>query len=234
VQNLINVDRVSRVITVYGERLPLRTFDLVVPGDTSSAAYPIALGSILPESAVTVPFVGLNAGRIAFFRHLQAMGAHLVMTPDPQAVQATGGEPVGDITVHSAKLRNVPVAPESIPAMIDEIPLLAVVACLADRPWEIRNAERLRVKETDRIRTTIEMLRAMGAEVEEFEDGMGGPGGQKFKGGRYDCLGDHRISMACAVAAWCATGPTELIGGEAVKISFPRFFQVMSEIVEHM
>lgn len=233
VQNLIDVDRMSRSITVYGGRLPLRSFDLVVPGDSSSAAYPIALGCILPESSVTTPFVSLNPGRIAFYRHLQAMGAHLVLTPDAQALQATGGEPVGDITVHSAKLRNIPIAPERIPAMIDELPLLAVISCIADHRWEIRHAERLRVKESDRISTTVAMLRAIGADVEEFDDGLGGPGGQKLTGGKVDCAGDHRIVMAASVGAWCSKGRSELSGSESVKISFPGFFKIMDDLVEH-
>ena len=231
-RDLVEVDRVSRTISVYGEQLPLKPFDLVIPGDTSSAAYPITLATLLPESTVTVPFVGLNPGRIAFFRHLQAMGAKVVITPDAGAAQATGGEPVGDLAVHTSKLRNVPIAPERIPAMIDELPLLAAVACQADRSWEIRGAERLRSKETDRIATITAVLNAMGAEVEEYEDGLGGPGGQKFKGGTVDCASDHRIAMTAAVAAWCADSPTTLIGADSVRISFPTFFPKMAELVE--
>lgn len=230
---LISIERLERTITVRGEMLPLRAFELVIPGDPSAAAYPIALTALLPESSLTGPFVGLNAGRIAFFRHLQAMGGHLVMTPDADAAEATGGEPVGEIAVHSTKMKNVPVPPERIPAMIDELPLLAVVSCLADREWEIRNAERLRVKESDRVATTAAVLRAMGAEIEEHEDGWSGPGGQELKGGEVESTGDHRIAMTAAVAAWCATGPTTLQGAESVSASFPGFFERMSDLVEH-
>jgi 3-phosphoshikimate 1-carboxyvinyltransferase len=231
--DLVSIDRLERTITVQGEMLPLPRFDLVIPGDPSAAAYPIALAALLPESSLTVPFVGLNAGRIAFFRHLQAMGAHLVMTPDAQAAAATGGEPVGEIAVHYTKLKNVPLPPERIPAMIDELPLLAVVACLAEGPWEIRNAERLRVKESDRIATTAAMLHSMGVEVEELDDGWCGPGGQELQGGVLESEGDHRIAMTAAVAAWCAKGETTLEGADCVAISFPGFFERMSDLAEY-
>jgi 3-phosphoshikimate 1-carboxyvinyltransferase len=232
-RDVVSVDRMKRSITVNGENIPLRPFDIVIPGDPSSAAYPIALATLLPESTFTAPFVSLNAGRIAFYRHLQAMGAHVVMTPDSFQGQATLGEPVGEIMVISSKLKNVPLDPTRIPAMIDEIPLLAVVACLSDRPWEITGAERLREKETDRITTTVEMLRAMGAEIVESRDGLGGMGNQTLSGGTVDCMGDHRIAMSAAIAAWCAKGPTTIRGAECVGISFPRFFACMKDLVEY-
>ncbi len=232
-RELITVDRMEKTITVYGDQLPLPAFDIVIPGDPSSAAYPMALATLLPESSLTVPFIGLNAGRIAFFRHLQAMGAHLVITPDAHASRSTGGEPVGEIHLHSAKLKNVPLDPERIPAMIDEIPLLAVIACLSERPWEITGADRLREKETDRIANTATMLRSLGASVEELPDGLSGPGGQIFAGGRIDCMGDHRIAMAGAVAGWCAQGPTVIEGAGSVRVSFPGFFERMTDLVEY-
>jgi len=232
-KDLVSVDRIGKTISVRGEQLPLPPFDLVIPGDPSSAAYPIALATLLPESTLTVPFVGLNAGRIAFFRHLQAMGANLVFTLDSQPAKSTGGEPVGEIDVLSSRLKNVPIDPERIPALIDELPLLAVVACLSDRPWAISGASRLREKETDRITTTAMMLRSLGAEVDENRDGLSGLGGQKFKGGTVDCMGDHRIAMTAAVAAWCSQGQTTIVGSECVKISFAAFFQQMRDLVQY-
>jgi len=229
----VSVDRIGKTVTVHGERLPLRSFELVIPGDPSSAAYPVALATLLPESSLTVPFVGINAGRIAFFRHLQAMGAHLVITPDAHAGHATLGEPVGEVIAHSARLKNVPVDPGRIPALIDELPLLAVVACLSDRPWEISGAARLREKESDRIATTSTMLRGMGAAVEERPDGLAGDGGQKLSGGSVDCMGDHRIAMSAAVAAWCASGPSTILDAACVNISFPGFFSQMGDLVEY-
>lgn len=229
----VSIDSIGKTVTVYGESLPLKSFDLVIPGDPSSGAYPITLATILRESSLTLPFIGINAGRIAFLRHLQAMGARLVMTPDPHTTRATHGEPVGEIMVHSAKLKNVPIDPDRIPAMIDELPLLSVIACLSESPWEIRGAKRLREKESDRIRTTVEMLRSLGAEVEELEDGLRGPGGREFTGGEVDGKGDHRIVMSAAVGGWCAKGPTRIVGADCVRISFPGFFKSMLDLVEH-
>jgi len=229
----VEIDRMDKTITVKGGELPLENFDLVIPGDPSAAAYPISLATLMKESTVTVPFVGLNAGRIAFYRHLQAMGAQLVMTPDPHGQDATGGEAVGEIMVISSSLKNVPVDPERIPALIDEVPLLSVIACISDRPWEITGARRLREKETDRIETTVGMLRSIGAEVEGLEDGMKGPGEQRIRGGVVDPGGDHRIAMCAAVAAWCASDETEILSPDCVRYSYPEFFEQMSELVEY-
>lgn len=232
-KNIIKIDRIAKTILVNGRNLPLEPFDIVIPGDPSSAAYPTALATLLPESSLTVPFVGINPGRIAFYRHLQAMGAHLVLTPDPHGGSSTGGEPVGEFHLHSAKLKNVPLDPDRIPAMIDEIPLLAVVASLSERDWEISGASRLREKETDRLSTTAKMLRSLGGEIEEFEDGLKGPGSQVLSGGEVDCGGDHRIAMAAAVGAWCCKGPSIIRSAESVRISFPRFFERMMDLVEY-
>jgi 3-phosphoshikimate 1-carboxyvinyltransferase len=230
--HVVEVDRLARTITVHGGTLPLKRFDIVIPGDTSSAAYPITLALLLPESSVTVPYVGLNPGRTAFFRHLQLMGGSLIMEPDQGGSSTTGGEPVGDIVAHSSRLRNIPLDPERIPAMIDELPLLAVVSCVSDGPWEIRDVVRLRFKETDRIKTTVAVIRGMGGEVEEHEDGLSGPGGQVFAGGEVTSAGDHRIAMIAAVAGWLARGPSVLHGVECMKVSFPGFFDKMGELVE--
>jgi 3-phosphoshikimate 1-carboxyvinyltransferase len=230
--SIVDVDRLNKIVSIHGGGLPFKHFDIVIPGDTSSAAYPIALAVILPESALTATYVGLNPGRTAFYRHLQLMGGQVVMEPDPRGSNVTGGEPVGDIVARSSKLRNIPLDPERIPAMIDELPLLSVISCLADGPWAIRDAVRLRVKETDRIRTTAAVIRGMGAEVEEHEDGLSGPGGQIFWGGEVKSEGDHRIAMIASVAAWCSRGPSIIHGADCVKISFPTFYERMQELVE--
>jgi 3-phosphoshikimate 1-carboxyvinyltransferase len=229
----IEIDRINRTVSMDEGGLPLKHFDIVIPGDASSAAYPLALAIILPESALTATYVGLNPGRTAFYRHLQLMGAQVVMEPDSRGFASTAGEPVGDIVARSSKLRNIPLDPERIPAMIDELPLLSVISCFADGPWEIRDAERLRVKETDRIRTTAAVIRGMGGEVEEHPDGLSGPGGQVFWGGEVSSEGDHRILMIAAVAAWCSRGPSTIHGAECVSISFPTFFDRMNELVEY-
>jgi 3-phosphoshikimate 1-carboxyvinyltransferase len=230
---VVEIDRLARTVTVHGDVLPLKRFDMVIPGDASSAAYPVTLALLLPESSVTVPYVGLNPGRTAYFRHLQLMGGNLIMEPDQRGSTNTGGEPVGDIVAHSSRLRNVPLDPERIPAMIDELPLLGVVSCVSDGPWEIRDAERLRVKETDRIKTTAAVIRGMGGVVQEYEDGLAGPGGQVFRGGEVSSAGDHRIAMIGAVAGWLAKGPSVLHGSECMKVSFPGFFDKVGELLEY-
>lgn len=232
-RELIEIDKVEKRIRLNGERLPLPPFNMTLPGDASSAAFPITLATLLSESSMTVPFVLLNPGRIAYFRHIQAMGGVLVMTPDAAASQVTGGEPVGDISVQSARLRNVPIDRERIPAMIDELPLLALMSSLSDGNWEIRGASRLRVKETDRIRKTCELIHSLGGEVEELDDGMRGPGGQKFTGGMIDPEGDHRIAMAGAVGAWVSTGVSTVKNIGCADISFPGFFELMQSLLEY-
>ncbi|MCX6646971.1 MAG: 3-phosphoshikimate 1-carboxyvinyltransferase, partial [bacterium] len=231
-KGIIEIDRIEKKLSVRGEVGCIRPFEMVIPGDASSAAYPISLATLLPESTLTVPFVGLNAGRIGFFRHLQAMGAHLIITHDASSVDATCGEPVGEITVQAARLKNVPVDPDRIPAMIDEIPLLAVVSCFSDRDWEIPGAARLREKESDRLKTTAEMLRFFGADVEETIDGLKGRGRQILMGADVPCIIDHRIIMSAAVAGWCAKTPSILHCPENVQISFPEFFKLMGDLVE--
>ncbi|HEX9744530.1 MAG TPA: 3-phosphoshikimate 1-carboxyvinyltransferase [bacterium] len=231
--DLITSDKLSGKVQVNGGRRILNPFDIVIPGDASSAAFPIALGSLLPESSVTVPFTGLNPGRIAFYRHLQAMGGVVVLTPDASATSATAGEPVGDISVQSAKLRNVPIDPERIPALIDEIPLISIIACVSDNDWEITGARRLREKETDRIRTTAIMLRALGIEVEELDDGLRGPGNQILAGGEILTAKDHRIAMSAAVGAWRSKNESVIHDTDSVKISYPGFFLSMDKILEY-
>jgi 3-phosphoshikimate 1-carboxyvinyltransferase len=231
-ESVVEIDRLNRMVSVHGGSLPLKRFDIVIPGDASSAAFPIALATLLHDSSIKVPYVGINAGRTAFYRHLQLMGGRVVIEPDPRGTNPTGGEPVGEITASTSKLRNVPLDPDRIPAMIDELPLLAVISCLADGEWEMRDASRLRVKETDRVRTTAEVIRAVGGLVDEFEDGLSGPGGQMFKGGVVSSYNDHRIAMIAAVAAWCSKGPSIINGTNCVRISFPGFFERMQELVE--
>lgn len=230
---VIEIDRIAKTISIKGQSECLEPFEMVIPGDPSSAAFPIALTTLLPESTLTVPFVGLNAGRIGFYRHLQAMGAHIVITHDAGSVEATCGEPVGEITVQSARLKNVPIDPSRIPAMIDEVPLLAVVSCLSDRDWEIPGASRLREKETDRLKTTSQMLGFFGADLDETDNGLRGRGGQRLKGTEVPCIMDHRIIMSAAIAGWCAESPSTLHCPENVQISFPGFFRLMSDLVEY-
>jgi len=141
-----------------------------------------------------------------------------------------GGEPAGDLRIRSATLKGGKISGEQIPQVIDEIPILAVLATQTHEGLEIRDAEELRVKESDRIKSLVENLRAMGATVEEFEDGMFVAGRQSLRGSLINSYGDHRIAMAFAIAGLLAQGETVIEGGECAAVSFPEFFETLSRL----
>jgi 3-phosphoshikimate 1-carboxyvinyltransferase len=206
-----------------------------VPGDVSSAAYFIAAAALLPESLLEVNHVGLNETRVAFTKTLQRLGYNVSL--DDLGVQ--GNERVGSIRVKGNGERTADrfnsqlnVSGLAIPKMIDELPLLAVAGSQSPGGIEIRDARELRVKESDRISTTVENLRAMGAQVEEFDDGLRVKGPAKLRGARIDPHGDHRIAMAFAVAGLLAQGNTEIAGAECVAVSFPEFFELLESVIE--
>jgi 3-phosphoshikimate 1-carboxyvinyltransferase len=209
--------------------------DLSIPGDVSSAAYFIAAAAMLPQSSLEISDVGLNPTRVAFLRHLGAFGPIEVTNPREAA-----NEPVGTIHVHGASReqfpnqRETPVKIEGleIPQLIDELPLLAVVGSQIRQGIEIRDARELRAKESDRIAATVKNLRAMGAEVEEFEDGLRVSGRSKLRGATIDPHGDHRIAMAFSVAALIAEGDCEIKNAECVGVSFPEFFELLDSVAE--
>jgi 3-phosphoshikimate 1-carboxyvinyltransferase len=213
----------------------LHACDVDVPGDISSAAYFIAVAALLPESLLEVNHLGLNETRAAFTETLQHVGCSVVT--DDLGVQ--GNEPVGSIRVNGKDMRRsdridsaLTVNGLAIPKLIDELPLLAVVGSQLPGGIEIRDASELRVKESDRISTTIENLRAMGALVEEFDDGLRVNGPAKLRGAKIDPRGDHRIAMAFAVAGLLAEGETEIENAECVAVSFPEFFELLESVIE--
>ncbi len=193
--------------------------DIVIPGDISSAAFWLVAASVVPNSEITLKNVGLNPTRDAIIAVLRRMGADIVITNRKNA-----GEPYGDITVRTAKqLRGAKLEKEEIPNLIDEIPVIAVAAALAEGTTDIRHAEELRVKESDRIATTARNLRAMGAEVREFDDGLSITGGRPLHGATLESFGDHRIAMSFTVAGLCAQGETTLLHCENINTSYPGF-----------
>ena len=197
-----------------------------VPGDISSAAFFIAAATLLPDSEIILQGVGLNPGRRAIVDLLQKMGASIETLDQLQR----GGEPAGDLRIRSATLKGGKISGEQIPQVIDEIPILAVLATQTHEGLEIRDAEELRVKESDRIKSLVENLRAMGATVEEFEDGMFVAGRQSLRGSLINSYGDHRIAMAFAIAGLLAQGETVIEGGECAAVSFPEFFETLSRL----
>ncbi len=202
---------------------PLKAKSIIVPGDTSSAAFWLAAGALVSGAKVTVPNVLLNPTRTGFLRALDAMGAKI-------SIDCTGEspEPVGDVTIEGgAPLKAIYVEESDVPSLIDEIPMLAVLAAYAEGTTTIRGAEELRVKETDRIEAVATNLRRLGVEVETYPDGLAVTGPRLLSGGAIDSFGDHRIAMAFAVGALGATGPIEIEGEGAVAISYPSFFATL-------
>ena len=211
--------REGNVISIYGDQQP-EAVDVKVPGDISSAAFWIVAASALKGSVLLVTEVGLNPTRSAILGVMLRMGASI---KDVVRSGHEDGEPAGNIEVRGNTLRGTVIKPEEVPNLIDEIPILAVAGALAQGRMVIRNAAELRVKETDRIATVVENLRAMGVEVEEFDDGMEITGGRRLKGATLDCFGDHRIAMAFAVAGLFASGETVIKNTECIATSYPGF-----------
>ncbi|HLA23840.1 MAG TPA: 3-phosphoshikimate 1-carboxyvinyltransferase [bacterium] len=198
-----------------------------VPGDISSAAFLLAAAAAIEHSDLIVEDVGLNPTRTGVLDVLRTMGAAV----STEAVRDGPGEPVGTVSVRGGRLRGTMIAGALIPRVIDELPVLCVLAAVAEGRTVIRDAAELRVKESDRIGVLARGLRALGATVEERPDGMEIAGG-RLREGIVDAEGDHRIAMAFAVAGLLAEGPVTVRGAESVQISFPGFFETLRALRE--
>ena len=197
----------------------LRGTDLHVPGDLSSAAYFLVAAALVPGSEVTVEGVGLNPTRTGILDILRLMGAQV----DVRDVREDGGEPVGTVSVRASRLRGVVIGGSLIPRAIDELPVVAVAASLAEGETVIRDAAELRVKESDRIAALARELARLGATVEAQPDGLAITGVRRLRGGRAASGGDHRVAMALAVAGLCADGPVTIEDPACIQTSFPEF-----------
>jgi len=193
---------------------------VTVPGDISSAAYFLAAALIVPESEVLVKNVGINQTRAGFLEVLRSMGADLVILNEREQ----GGEPVADLLVKSSSLHGTVIEGALIPALIDELPVCAVLAACAEGKTVIRDAAELKVKESDRIAVMTQALRAMGADVTPTADGMIINGGRPLHGAVIDSHMDHRIAMSLAVAALVSEGPVTIKDADCVGISYPDFY----------
>ena len=196
-----------------------------VPGDPSTAAFWMGAAAIVPGGAVELREVSLNPTRTGFQRVLERMGAAV-----EAEVTSTGAEPVGRVRVHAAGLRGVHVTAAEVPSLIDELPLLAVIASQAQGRTLVEGAEELRVKETDRIEAVATNLRAMGCPIEVRPDGFAIDGPCRLRGATLASFDDHRIAMAFAVAGLVADGATTIEGAECVAISYPGFFPALREL----
>jgi len=200
----------------------LRGTHIYVPGDISSAAFFLVAGAIVPNSEITLKNVGLNPTRTGIIDVLERMGANVMI----DRVRNEETEPIGDITIRTSTLRSIEIGGDLIPRLIDEIPIIALLATQAEGTTVIKDASELKVKETNRIDTVVTELKKFGADIEATDDGMviRGKTALYADGIVVDSHGDHRIGMMLAIAACCAKGTVRLERSEAVAVSYPTFF----------
>ncbi|MCI8658729.1 MAG: 3-phosphoshikimate 1-carboxyvinyltransferase [Lachnospiraceae bacterium] len=204
---------------LYGQKI-------LVPGDISSAAFFIAAGLIIPGSELLIHNVGINPTRSGILKVCQAMGGNLTFLNESY----DKGEPTADILVKSSSLSGTTIKGAIIPTLIDELPIIAAMACFADGETVIRDAAELKVKESNRIDVMVRGLTTMGANVQETNDGMIIQGGKTLRGAVIDSKLDHRIAMTFAIAACMAEGETEILGAECVNISYPEFYKDLERL----
>ena len=206
----------------------LNGMKIEVPGDISSAAYFLAAGLMIPNSEILIKNVGINPTRDGILRVAKEMGGDITILNE----KTSGGEPTCDLLVRSSSLKGVTIGGKIIPTLIDEIPMIAVMACFAEGITTIKDAQELKVKESNRIDTVVTNLKAMGAHIEATDDGMIIEGGYPLHGAVIDSHLDHRIAMSFAIGALGADGETRIEGAECVKISYPEFYQTLEKLIQ--
>lgn len=210
----------NNTVTIQPEPMLLGNI-IDVPGDISSAAYFIAAGLIVPNSEILIRNVGINPTRDGILKVCAQMGADITL----ENITVKGQEPVADLLVRHSELQGTSIIKEIIPTLIDEIPIIAIMACFAKGRTVIKDAAELKFKESDRISVMVGNLRKMGADITATEDGMIINGGKPLHGSSIDTKLDHRIAMSFAVASLMAEGKTELLDSECVNISYPGFYE---------
>lgn len=215
------------VIAIDGGR-PLQPRELTVPGDLSSAAFFLVAAMIRPGSELILRSVGLNPTRSALLDFLVSAGAEIKVLN----LEQTGGELMGDLRIRCTRPRGGVIEKDLTAALIDEIPVLAILGAASSEGLVVRDAAELRVKETDRIATMAENLRRMGVHMEVKPDGFEIPGNQPFHAAQLDSFGDHRIAMSSAIAALAADGPCTIENAEAASVSYPAFWDTLRQVSE--
>ena len=218
----------TRTISIRGEA-ELQPQSITVPGDPSSAAFPVVASLLVPGSRTVIANVGLNDTRSGLFTVLRAMGASIEFGQQ----RIVGGEPVADLIVTASALTGIEPDPSIVPSMVDEFPVLFIAAAMAQGRSVFRGLEELRVKESDRITVMAEGLRAIGARVEELENGLiiDGSGGEPFKGGATIATHfDHRIAMSFVVAGLVSSAPVAIDDAAPIATSFPTFFELLASL----
>jgi 3-phosphoshikimate 1-carboxyvinyltransferase len=198
----------------------LRAQEVTVPGDISSAAYFIAAGLLTPGSEILLKNVGTNPTRDGILRVCEAMGANI-----KRLNESTQGEPTADLLIRTSSLHGTTVGGEIIPTLIDELPMIAVMAAFAEGTTIIRDAAELKVKESDRIAVMVDNLSRMGVDIEGTDDGMIIHGGRPLHGAVVDSHLDHRVAMSLAIAGTICDGSLDIQGAECVNISYPGFYE---------
>jgi 3-phosphoshikimate 1-carboxyvinyltransferase len=222
----LEIDSDTHSVTIIGKP-QLRGQKVVVPGDISSAAFWLVAAAIVPGSELLIENVGVNPTRTGILEVLAMMGADI----EQENQRLVAGEPVADLRVKHSQLKACTMEGDIIPRLIDEIPILAVAAIFAEGTTVIKNAEELRVKESDRLAVTASELNKMGANISELSDGLEITGGASLTGADVDSYTDHRIAMSLAIAALNAKGKTNIHRAEAASISYPDFVNTLKKVL---
>ena len=224
-----NLESEEQSISVLPLTSPLKALSMRIPGDISSAAYFLVAAAIHPNARIVIRDCGINPTRTGIIDILIAMGARL--KPGNERLHA--GEPLADIVVESSELRGIDIGGDVIPRLIDEIPVLAVAACIAKGKTVIRDARELRVKESDRIATVAMELSRLGAQIETLPDGMVVYGGRLLSGAEVDSHMDHRLAMSVAIAGLVARAETTIRRAHAAQVSYPAFWRTLQRLVHY-
>ena len=215
------------VISIYPLTNPLRAFEMTVPGDPSSAAFFAAAAALIPNSSITFKNVLANPTRIGFFNVLEQMGGGV----EWKNIRKECGESVGDVLVYWKPLNGIDITAEMVPSVIDELPIIAVLATQADSPTTVRGAEELRVKECDRINAVCENIQAMGGDIIEKKDGFIVNQSNILYNTNIKTYGDHRIAMAFTIAGLLTDGENTLDNADCINISLPEFNKILNQII---
>lgn len=199
----------------------LKAQDIEVPGDISSAAFFMVLGAVMPDSCITIKNVGINPTRTGIIDVFEAMGADMELVNE----RTVAGEAVADIVICTSELKGTQIGGDIIPRLIDELPVIAVAAVFAEGTTVIRDAQELKVKETNRIRAVVDEFKKCGIDIIETDDGMIINGGKPIKGADFKTYGDHRMAMSLSILAQLAEGDSTLDDSECVAVSYPKYFE---------
>ena len=204
----------------------LETIDVEVPGDISSAAFWMIAAACHPDAELLIRNVGVNPTRTGILTALNMMNAQVELTDERQVA----GEPVADVLIRTSDLKGIELSGETVPLLIDEIPVIAVAASVADGETVIKDAQELRVKESDRIESSVSWLRSAGINIEGTADGMIIEGNQKINGGCFQSYDDHRLAMSLGIAGLISEHPITISDPDVAAISYPGFWQTIREL----